>query len=247
MEKKEECHVKKLICLSVAIIGFLSLVNLPVFGELISAHYANPLVEGVNGEAVVFDYIPDEGAGASRGGPFMGTLYHADNTTNVWKTFCVEADGGEEDFNPGSTYKVWSTTPNVAKVTLNYITDEAKWLYYQSLHDPSLLVGYTGDLTSDNYLQQAIWHGVLKSDSTPLDMPFDATAQTWFAAAQAAVVNWDGADLVRVMNPADPGYDGSEGPQRQSMLYEVPEPSSFVLLGIASVGLFAGVWRRRCA
>ena len=119
----------------------------PAFGEL--SHYANPAV----GEKVVLDYTA-EGHGDNSGGPFVGTLTHADSTTDVWKTFCVEADGGEEVFYPGATYQVWSTDLHTTSATGNYVTDAAKWLYYQSLHDPiNSLPGYIPELPAGQLRQ----------------------------------------------------------------------------------------------
>ena len=229
-----------------AVVGLLFLVAGRALGDFVS-HYANPQV----GEQIILNYTT-EGAGWNSGGPFTATLFHANNTQDVWTTFCVEAGQSDEDFNPGQTYQVLSTNLNVASDTGNYVTDAAKWLYYQSLHDPSLLVGYIpGDINSDSELQEAIWHGVLAGgvSGSPLDTNYDATAQTWFNAAAAATVGgaWADANLVRVINPAALDYSG--GPQAQSQLYEtvpypdpVPEPSTIVLLGIIAIGLLACAW-----
>jgi hypothetical protein len=219
-------------------------------------HYANPQTVGLSGEHVEFDYTA-EGAGSNSGGPFVATLYHADGTTDVWKTFCVESGkGGDETLYLDTVYKVASTNPHVAEATGNYVTDAAKWLYYQSLHSPSLLAGYTGDLSSESCLQEAIWHGVwLHGTTTPLKTSFHGLAVTWFDAAVAATAGeqWADADLVQVLNPASLKYRG-KGDQVQSVLYEIrgdsplsnPEPSTLILLGAAAaVGLLACAWPRR--
>jgi len=223
-----------------------TIIASPAFGGLM--HYANPQ----QGAHVVLNYT-SEGAGGDSGGPFQATLYDAyNNPTDVWKTFCVEADGGEEDFSPGTTYQVWSTDPHVAAATGNYVTNEAKWLYYQSLHHPESLVGYTPDnIDSDTVLQQAIWHGVLHNNN-PLNITYSDLAATWYNAAAAAVATPAGladADLVRVINPADLEYTGT-GVQAQSQLYEttiydIPEPSTIVLLGMWALGLLAYARRQR--
>ena len=227
----------------------MSMVISPAFGEL--SHYANP----APGEQVKLDYTT-EGPGDNSGGPFMGTLYHADNTTDVWKTFCVEADGGEEVFNPGTIYQVWSTDLHYTSATGNYVTDAAKWLYYQSLHGPiNSLPGYIpDDISSDSYLQEAIWHGVLLGGPSgpALSMPYSGPAVTWYDDAVAAVAaGWADANLVWVINPADINYGGS-GAQAQSQLYEresepVPEPATLILLGTCFFGFLAYVrpWQNR--
>ena len=236
-------------CILFIVAGFLLVFAGPVMADL--SHYANPLAVGVDGEQVTLNYT-GEGAGWNSGGPFVGTLYHADGTTDVWKTFCVEADGGEENFSPGATYKVWSTDLHTTAATGNYVTDAAKWLYYVSLHDTSQLDGYTGDLASDSYLQEAIWHGVwLSGTTTPLNMAFDEPAVTWFnkAVTETEGGKWAEADLVRVIDPADLGYTGT-GTQAQSQLYEVdlypvPEPSSLIVLSLGVLGLVGYARRRR--
>ena len=222
----------------------------PVLGVI--THYADPLVVGFFGESVKFNYTT-EGVGSNSGGPFTATLYHSNGTQDVWQTFCVEAGAGSaESIQMGTTYKVWSTDLHVASDTGNYVTDAAKWLYFQSLHDPSLLAGYVpGSIASDSYLQEAIWHGVLASNNHPLNTPFSGNAVTWFNAAAAATAGgtWADADLVRVLNPASSYYFGY-GAQAQSQLYEtcpipVSEPSTCVLLALSSFGLFICLRRRK--
>ena len=228
--------------LSFSVIACLLLVACPAFGDVI--HYANPSV----GEPVVINYSP-EGVSPDSGGPFLAALYPTAGGTQQWTTFCVEADGHVEYFTPGATYQVYGTDPHVAPFTGNYVTDEAKWLYYQSLHDPAALAGYiSADLASDVDLQEAIWHGVLGGGigGSPLSTPYDATAATWYDAAVTAVTaGWADADSVRVITLTD-----GNGSPAQSQLYEtqpslVPEPSMFILFGTGVVGLLVLVRRKR--
>lgn len=171
-------------------------------------------------------------------------LFHSDNTRDVWQTFCVEAGhGSSEDITLGVTYEVMSTDLHIASDTGDYVTDAAKWLYYQSLHNSSALAGYVpGNIVSDSYLQEAIWHGVPKSNNPPLDTPFAGVAVTWFNAAAFATAggSWANANQVRGLNPARSTCKGTQ--PGQSQLYEVssttsvPEPSTFVLSVVAVIG-----------
>jgi hypothetical protein len=144
-----------LVGLTVLLIG---MGTNPAIGDMLNYHYANPSVS----ENVVFT-LTSEGTSPDAGGPFQGTLSHEGGSSDVWKTFCVEADGddgGAEYFSLGTMYKVWNVDLHTATGTGNYVTDAAKWLYYQSLHDPDQLENYTADLAHDVLLQRAIWHGI---------------------------------------------------------------------------------------
>ena len=132
------------------ITGILSLLAGPAIGDLIP-------IAPVVGDQVVLNVAAD--GGVNYGGPFIGTLYPASGPSPSWTTFCVEADGYDVTFNPGQTYYVGGTSLNTAS-NGNYVTDAAKWLYYQSQADPSALsvLGYVpSSLPSDSDLQEAIW------------------------------------------------------------------------------------------
>ena len=201
----------------------------------------------ITGEQVVLNVAPD--GGVNSGGPFIGTLYPASGPSQSWTTFCVQADGYDVTFNPGQTYYVGNTDLNFAS-NGNYVTDAAKWLYYESQAAPSAIPGYIpGTLPSDSDLQEAIWLEVqgggvggpnLGSAGTQ-----DANTAAWVAAANTAVSNgWAEADQVQVLWLVD----GSNNPA-QNQLYvtaptiPVPEPSTLVLLGFGAVSFL--FWRRR--
>lgn len=250
--------MRKFSLLSVAVL-LCAAASQVAFGS-ISAHYADP-VPGI--DKVMFT-TSDEGMAANRGGPFIGTLYGSDGVTvkDVWKTFCVEADGAMETFSPGTRYNVLGTDLHVATATGNYVTDAAKWLYYQSLHNPSALAGYVpGTLASDTLLQEAIWHGVVKISGggsllgSDYNLYTGSLAETWFGAAAQATTGlasgwtvsdlvighqWADADMVWVINPG-----ASASSQSQSMLYETPEPATLVVWSVLGVGGWLGIRMRR--
>ena len=140
---------------------------------------------------------------------------------------------GDVTFNPGNWYHVGATDAREGFGSHNYITDEAKWLYYQFGNDLSQLdkgneSPFTAASLQDGYdLQQAIWHGVLLADQGggyygpgSLNTSFDLVAQALYADAVTALTGANAAiaqaeaDEVRVLSPMD-----ANGNYAQAQLY----------------------------
>jgi hypothetical protein len=237
--------MQKLIALFVVV--FLCVATLPALGSI----FANPQVNNIV-------WLSTENVGGNSGGPFTGHLgLSYPNSGATWDTFCVEADGSLEYFAPNTNYTVLNTSANTATGTGNYVTNAAKWLYW--MYGTNQLANYTNSYNDKTSLQEAIWHGVLGGgiNGSSLNMTFDTTAQTWFAAAVTATgetwsgnkltlegTTWADADLVRVMNPGY--YSGIT--EAQSQLYAIPEPASLIVWSLFMAGgswLGMRVWRRR--
>jgi hypothetical protein len=216
--------------------------------------YLNPVVGntasfagGAGWSAQAFYYA---GGGPYYGGPFIGTL----NTGASWTTFCVEADGGDERISLGPTYWVSNLDSHVAIATQNYVTDEAKWLYWQYGNGllPATLANNEGWTVND--LQVAIWHGVWAHGvvGTSLEMTlagggsaYGTAAQDLYGLAHDALTTGSGvaqagaeANSVYVLSPADGGVNGT---QVQSMLYAIPEPATIVVWSLLGAGTWLGM------
>ncbi len=194
---------------------FLCVATLPAFGAI--NIYLDPQVGdrvSFSGHGNAVFYYNGQGY---YGGPFTGTL----NNTTEWSTFCVEADGGEELINLGTSYKVLNLDPHIATASQNYVTDMAKLLYWEYGHNALPNTGTVDDL------QLAIWHGVSVGGQTgpPLTMYTagganaylsDQAAQDLYSSAVTALTSpttkaqaQTEADSIWVLNPADLGYSGT--------------------------------------
>jgi hypothetical protein len=209
------------------------------------------------GNSVTIDYAPQwQAHNPAAGGPFQMT-----SGNSVWTTFCVESDGATEYFNPGSTYTILGIDSHVATNTGNYITDAAKWLYYQLGHSPSSVLAISDSSFSDLCsLQSAIWFltnkkpnsttsaSPLPGDANHLAVGLDSTAVRLVGLAEAQNFSSSSeakaqADRIWVINP---GYYGNN--EAQSMLFEaVPEPASVAVWAsvTGAVGLMLVRRRRR--
>jgi hypothetical protein len=195
------------------------------------------------------------------GGPFVATLWSGSPgyTTqgSQWTTFCVELS---ETISLNSTKYDVIGHGNQVTASGNTVSDEARWLYYESRHNPSLLTKagggyYSAAIGQDNAdLQNAIWFGVDPGPwpadplgSNPNLVPWSslsANAKAWYGLAQAGITvapavpggEWF---TVLVLNP---GKDNTSGAQNQSCLYEntenavVPEPASLLIWTVVGAG-----------
>jgi hypothetical protein len=197
------------------------------------------------GDTVVFAaYDSDWGTGVNHGGPFIGTLMG----TTRWKTYCVEAGDYSEAMDFEVNYAVESIGLHTANNTRNYITNAAKWLYYQANHKPSSLANYSDTMPNKYLLQEAIWHAILGGgiSGSSLDKAFETTAQTWFNAAVTATgETWNGNQMTSEGSNSDCANSvyvlnivTSSGTAVQSVLFEIPEPGAFLVWG----GLAAASW-----
>jgi hypothetical protein len=248
----------------------------PSFGAI--SHYITPIV----GDRVSFvdSTLAVQGAvnGPGGGGPFVGQLFDstgASLTPGLWTTFCVELSESISLTNLNSpTYDVVKVSAadglfgDTVTASGNIVTEEARWLYYQSLHNPGLLSGYSAGSGADNTaLQDAIWHAVQNPINTSIFPSISGDALTWWTAANTVVT---GSPLTRpwlnvqVLNPGkykriggvvqtDINGDPIIEAQYQSMLYEnslgevTPEPASLIVWSVLSAGVagMALIRRRR--
>jgi hypothetical protein len=248
--------MKKYTTLSMVLASLLLVVTFPAFGSI--NIYLNPTVGDTvsfsgHGSAVFY-----YNGGGYYGGPFTGTL---NNTTN-WSTFCVEADGGEELINLGTSYTVLNLDPHIALKSNNYVSDVTKLLYWEYGHNalPATVPSW-----NVNDLQLAIWHGVWMggNSNNPLIMYSNAActvdaylndpaALALYGAASGLLNSSNAAVKALAQSEADsiwvlnPGIKG-QSTQNQSQLYEIPEPASIIVWSlIATVScLGVTVWRRR--
>ena len=244
------------------VVAVLCMVAGPALGA-ITSHYAPAYVN----EGVSFNY-GELGACGNQGGPFIGTLASGIQ----WRTYCVEADGGDETFGPNNPYFVESIYENSCVASKNYVSDAAKWLYYEAPRGG--LAGWSLTQPTEEELQEAIWHDTWRV-ATSAEISNNNVVKRQYLSeryglqtyvrlftgggdpADATALQW--ANLADNSCPYVPGLGDTDfagddviviNPQdasgpAQSMLGEVPEPATIIvwsLLGAAS-WLGMGVWR----
>jgi hypothetical protein len=179
------------------------------------------------------DYVKFSDRPGSPGGEFRLTVYDKPGGSPVdsFITFCMQMT---EYMDFTSAFVVKDVTMQTDDLPSGDPLDERTAYLYTQFRNGSLS-GYnygpngTGDATSANLLQRAIWHFEGENIADQSNNPFVIAANN---AVNHGV--WSGFGNVRVLN-----LFYQNGARAQDQLTMVPEPSTLILLssGLAALGL----------